>query len=444
MKRRSPSQYDFLKGEVDEMLLSELLKVRRETSPRRGKVKHIDIHHMTIHDSLVGRALAACVSTWAKRQASAHYGVDNAHCAQFVYDNREAWGNANTKANQEGIVVEHANASLAPGWSISRLTMETSAKLVAGLHIIHKLGRPTSVGFGEGGTIRTHRSFYATSCPGPYFEKYWKTYVKMVQDQYDIYTKKTPSKPAPAPVTPKPSEVKSVAHIKAVHWNIADDDTVNGYKATNAQRGDEIGRYVRDMDVDLFLASEAGTASLIDDVSRILPNRWSKDDKSVWIKDKDMLIAPRKTYATSKAWSWLGRKKHGVAVFGQKGNKKWAMLEIHTDYRKDAKQAKQVRSLFAQFRKDCDKLGIKHVNQVVCMDGNWDGTSADNPFKALDSYNFEEKGNTTQATFLDGRHLDGVLGHKEAEVTVKARSRSNSDGIKLSDHYPLEFRLSLS
>ena len=194
--RRSPSQYNFRNLKFDEMLLPTSGNLRR-SSPRSGKIKHVTIHHMTVKDSNNGEANRKCVEIWRSRQASAHYGVDRNHVAQFVYDKRMAWGNGNGTANQEGLVVEHANSTIGDknGWQIAEATLKTSAKLVAALHLRHKLGRPTTVGFGEGGTVRTHRSWKATACPGPYFQKVWDRYMDMVQAEYDALTKKPAKKP---------------------------------------------------------------------------------------------------------------------------------------------------------------------------------------------------------------------------------------------------------
>lgn len=442
MTRRTPEQYDFKRGLVDEQLLKDIKGYpRRQTSPRRGRVSHIDIHHMIVRSTNNGGACLACIDIWKDREASAHYGVDKKVVVQFVYDNAEAWGNADSWANQTGIIIEHANKTLAHSYEIDEETLETSAKLAAGLHIIHDLGRPTSIGFGEGGTIRTHQSFYPTACPGPYFKKHWDRYVKMVQDAYAtmISSSVTPVTPIPSP-TPG----TSMTHIKGVHWNIADDDTVNGYKAENATRGDEIGRYVRSMNVDVFLACEAGDKALIKDISRILPNGWTKDDKTIWVKDKSGLIVPRTTYNASPVFRWMKRGKYGAAMFGVKNGKKYGMLEIHTDYRAPANQSGQVLTIFEQFLADSVKLGAPKKNLIVAGDFNWDGSSKDNPFKALKKYKFEEKGDTDTATFLDGRHLDGILGHEDAEVVVEKLSRADSGGVRLSDHNPLKFRLTLT
>jgi hypothetical protein len=228
MTRRSPAQYDFATQEFDEMLLPTSGSKRRSTFPRRGKVRHIDIHHMTVKDSDDGSANEACVQIWKNREASAHYGIDNKHVAQFVYDNREAWGNANMRANQEGIIIEHANSATGDrsGWPISDDTIATSVRLVAALHVTHKLGRPTSKGFGDSGTVRTHQSFYSTSCPGPYFRKIWASYIKRVQNEYDRITN-TPSIPKP----------KLVKHYEHRHLNTWGDDKAKG-TATFFQRID--------------------------------------------------------------------------------------------------------------------------------------------------------------------------------------------------------------
>ena len=436
--RRTPSQYDFYNQLFDEMLLATSGSKRRSTYPRRGKVKHIDIHHMTIKQTSNGGANVACYKTWQTREASAHYGVDQNYVAQFVYDNREAWGNANSKANQEGIIVEHANSTLGPKWEISETTLATSAKLVAGLHITHKLGRPTSTGFGEGGTIRTHQSFYATACPGPYFKKIWSRYVAMVQKEYDNMTKK-PAKPT------TPTQPTNQVKVYALHWNIAGSDTVNGYGKANGYRGDEVGAHAKSLSFNIFVACEAGQANLRAGINKVLGklNPWESRAKAIWY-DSDVLknIKGRKTYSAGSLW-YLKSQKYGAAFFGEKGGKKFSILEIHTDYRAPAKQAKQVLAIATNWRKDCDALKIPVKNRVVAGDFNWDGTKGDDPFKALDSWGFIEHGNKSAATFIDGRHIDGVLAHKTAEVSVAVKSRRNSV-MNLSDHNPVKFTITLA
>lgn len=204
MTRRTIAQYNWDKQEFDEMIVGS-----NRRSTRQGTVKFIVAHHMTIPGTGTGSALTACFNTWKTRVASAHYGVDGDHLAQFVYDYDAAWATANRRGNHDGISIEHANEKLAPKWTISPKTFSNGAKLAAYLHVTHKLGRPTSSGFGTGGTLRTHQSFYSTSCPGPYFELNWKNYVKLAQQFYDQITS-TPVKHAPPVLIPAPEKDKTM------------------------------------------------------------------------------------------------------------------------------------------------------------------------------------------------------------------------------------------
>lgn len=434
---RAPAEYDFRHQLFDEQYLLATSGSKRRSSPRTGRVKHIDIHHMTILSTDDGGALRACYRTWQTRQASAHYGVDKKRVAQFVYDNRMAWGNGNGTANQEGIVVEHANKTAGPKWEIDEETLETSAKLVAGLHITHELGRPTSKGFGTGGTIRTHQSFYATACPGPFFKKIWDRYVAMVQKEYDLMTRK----PTPKPTTP-PKEPEVVLDV--LHWNIAGSDKTNGYQKANGYRGPDVGRHALDIGFHVFLACEAGQSNLFKGVNKVLGHLkpWQKSAKAIWYQPKAIkLLRAHKSYGTSK-FDYLKTKKYGVAIFGDYKNKKFSVLEIHTDYRKPAKQAKQVRELFDKWYKDCDTLKIPRKNRIIVGDFNWDGTKGDDPFKALTDKGYYEHGNKSAPTFLNGSHLDGVLAWKTVKAKVSVKPRAN-DKMNLSDHNPILARLPL-
>lgn len=447
MTRRSIEQYDFKRGLFDEILLKDIKGYpRRQTFPRRAKIKSITIHHMMVHDTDNGGACLACINIWRTREASSHYCIDKKVVVQTVYDNAEAWGNANTKGNQESVIVEHANESMAPNYEIDEETLKTSAEVVAGLHIIHGLGRPWSkFAFTRAalGTVKTHQSWYNTACPGPYFKKNWDRYMKMVQAAYDRMVKTPvavdPPKPVPAPTTPE----VPVTKVAGLHWNIADDDTSNGYKAENATRGDDVGRYAKALGFEVFLACEAGDKSLLKGIDTVLDNRWSGKDKSIWVTDRELLAKPRRYYGTGAKWIYQKRNKYGAAIFGIKNGKKFAFLEVHTDYRSAAKQAKQLASIFSQFIQDCDDFGVHRHNVVVAGDFNWDGTSADNPFKSLERWNFHEKGNKDVATFIDGRHLDGILAHANSSIQVTRYSRANASGVRLSDHFPLKFILEL-
>lgn len=199
--KREPSQYNFESLDFDVQILS-----KHYTPLAARDIKYVVIHHMTIPGTGNGSALDACYNTWQKREASAHYGVDGIRIRQFVWDKDYAWACGNSYGNLHGIHIEFANKTLAPNWTIASDTLSTGARLAAHMHKKFKLGRPTSTGFGTGGTLRTHQSFVATACPGPYFKTNWSKFVKQAQDFYDVITNKKPApKPTPVPTTPKTS-----------------------------------------------------------------------------------------------------------------------------------------------------------------------------------------------------------------------------------------------
>ncbi|WP_332645096.1 N-acetylmuramoyl-L-alanine amidase [Aeromicrobium sp.] len=244
----------------------------------------------------------------------------------------------------------------------------------------------------------------------------------------------------PAPI----AVVEPATKVTGLHWNIAGSDIHNGYKAENGTRGDDVARHALDIGFEVFLTCEASQSDLRAGMNTVIGNLspWMRRAKGIWHKPSAPRLIGRRAYSDS-IYAYLSTLKWGGAFFGIKDGKKYAFLEIHTDYRAPAKQAGQVRSITAKFWADTDALGIPRENTVIAGDFNWDGTSGDNPFKALEAYEFVEKGNRTIATFLNGRHLDGVIAHKDADVTVTRQNRWNTRGVKLSDHYPLKFVITL-
>lgn len=224
--------------------------------------------------------------------------------------------------------------------------------------------------------------------------------------------------------------------LHALHWNIAGSDAFNGYGKRNKTRGDDVGRYAKEIGFDVFLACEAGQYSLRHGVDRILGKSWQAQAKAIWINRDVHLIRRRRVYGSSI--NYLSTKKWSAAVFGEIEGKNFAILEIHTDFRKPAKQAKQVQSMFKKFLKETDRLGIHRHNVFVVGDFNWDGSKGDNPFRALVNWGFVEHGNRSATTFMGRTHLDGVLAHANADLTVTVKSRKD-----LSDHNPIKFTATL-
>lgn len=213
MTRRKPSQYNFDALEFDETILK-----KHFTAPRRMKIDHVDLHHMTItgKDSDTN-ALTACYDTWQNRVASANYGVQGAQIRQYVWDQNAAWSTATTRGNHSGISIEHTNTTREPNWLVSEMTWQTGAKLTAYIHKKYKLGRPTKK------TVKRHRDWFATACPGPYLGvKIYEAYIAAAAKYYDkIGT-------VAAPVNPKPPVGKPKVTYKATTQNGSGYDDVEG------------------------------------------------------------------------------------------------------------------------------------------------------------------------------------------------------------------------
>lgn len=179
MTRRSPQEYNFSTLSFDQTWLTKHYSPINKVDKR-----FVVIHHMTIVGDNRGSALDACWNVWQTRQASAHYGVDGGYIRQYVRDKDFAWATGSNTGNLYGISIELANSSAGPNWEIGRSTLTNAAKLAAWIHITYKLGRPVS-----GKTLRRHKEFVATACPGPFVDKHWAAFVKDTQQFYDTFTK---------------------------------------------------------------------------------------------------------------------------------------------------------------------------------------------------------------------------------------------------------------
>ncbi len=201
MTTRSPEQYDWTKALFNDRRLS-----KNFTSPRRSKITHVTLHHMTIvapvdkPRSTV--AVEAAYDTWmGGRQASANYGVSGELVWQYVSDFDAAWSDANSTSTHSTLSIEHANSTAGPGWEISAATMRTGQRLVACLHRLYGLGRPTRK------TVRVHRDYYATACPGPYMMAHLDEYIAAAAHFYDHPDDSDSTSPEPDPSGSAPLDV---------------------------------------------------------------------------------------------------------------------------------------------------------------------------------------------------------------------------------------------
>lgn len=197
MTRRSPDKYNWDALEFDETIIP------KHFTPANRKVKGCVIHHMIVLNRDINQpdALDTCYDIWVRqgRQASAHYGVDGPFVRQYVWDKDIAWANADAAANRDYIAIEHANMTLDEtglqnDYKVDEQTWKNGARLMAYIHKVHKLGRPSS------NTIHRHHDFASTACPGPYMDRIYGAYVEFAAKTYDAITDKKGSAPAvPAP-----------------------------------------------------------------------------------------------------------------------------------------------------------------------------------------------------------------------------------------------------
>lgn len=368
MTRRTPAQYDWDAQEFDERILT-----KHYTAPRRDKVRFIVAHHMTVLGKGDGKANDKCYSIWQNRQASAHYGVDGDYLMQFVWDKNAAWSTAKTYGNHAGISIEHANSSLGPGWEISEKTWKNGAKLAAYLHVTHKLGRPTSTGFGTGGTMRTHQSFYATSCPGPWFKTNWSKYVKEAQRVYDEITKTKP--PVVVPPTPKPTS-KPHTYISC---NLAGNDTVGKGKRTRVARSKkDIPNYLAPKKPTWFHFQECyddmlpGLDKGLAGYARVAAGgrgRESYYDKSAGITILEAKLLNVKHAAPGKD----STKEHLVIAWEDADGFCGVYVNFHNSPPSDGTkyQPLQLLDCMADGTAMCDRHGIPRTNLAVTGDANF-------------------------------------------------------------------------
>lgn len=120
------------------------------------------IEYVVVHHNAGVLSIDQIWNVWQDRQASAHYQVTTAgQIGQLVYDSNTAWHAGNATANAKSIGIEFSNSAGAPNWPINDKTVEEGAHLIAAICRYYKLGRPT-----VGKTVRFHREFSSTSCPG--------------------------------------------------------------------------------------------------------------------------------------------------------------------------------------------------------------------------------------------------------------------------------------
>lgn len=135
-----------------------------KTSPRRGTIKNIIVHHMA-----GVLTVEQCGNLFAKpsRQASSNYGIDSGgRIAQYVDEADRAWTTGDA-IDHSSITIEVSNSKTGDPWPVSDKALDATVRLCA--DICRRNGiRWLSYTGGKNGNLLMHRWYQATGCPGPY------------------------------------------------------------------------------------------------------------------------------------------------------------------------------------------------------------------------------------------------------------------------------------
>lgn len=337
MTRRTPAQYDW-----DLALFNDRRLSKHFTSPRRAKISHVTLHHMTIvssgSDAGNAGALEGCYDTWQNRKASANYGVAGDQVWQFVSDNDAPWSDANGPSNQSTLSIEHANSTAGPKWVVAAETMETGQRLVATLHRLYGLGRPSRK------TVKVHQDFLATACPGPYMMARLDAYIAAAAKFYDAGANPVPP-PDPTPVpdpdpTPEippvdpppvepppvdPPPVDNTTTLTIAYWNVGPlpYSNLNAADKTHIRKIiDKLKAARCSVAVLLELHEENGDNGALGYFKSIMPADWTVfegdgGNHCVNLGNKDELLERRNYNSRGRAFTmWnLRRKSTGLAYW---------------------------------------------------------------------------------------------------------------------------------
>ena len=124
-------------------------------------------HHQAVVGGMDPYAMAAM---WDRNDnASAHYSIDkNGVVAQHIYDADTAWHTGTTRGNRGTIGIECANSGANP-WTVYDATIESLAKLTAGILIKYNMGYPEWLV-----NVFPHKYWVATACPGELAGSQWQ------------------------------------------------------------------------------------------------------------------------------------------------------------------------------------------------------------------------------------------------------------------------------
>lgn len=152
---------------------SALVSKAFATSPNHSSRGGLKVCKFTPHHMAGNLSIETCSSVFASasRQASSNYGIGtDGRLGGYVPEELRAWTSASKYNDQRAITVEVANASGAPGWTISQAAWETLVKL--GADVCDRYGFRLDYTGDKYGSLTEHQMFVSTSCPGTYIHNH--------------------------------------------------------------------------------------------------------------------------------------------------------------------------------------------------------------------------------------------------------------------------------
>lgn len=166
-------------------------KYRRFMARNAPKVVGIIHHHIVGDIDALQRELLR-----TSRTLSVNYGIARDGTIHGCVSEKFKANTTSHSADHSHVTVENANESLAPEYRISDATFDSAARLTADVARRHGFVPSAS-------TVRFHRQFVSTACPGPYFWDRRDEFIALARKYYDGGA---PAKPEPSkPSNPKPA-----------------------------------------------------------------------------------------------------------------------------------------------------------------------------------------------------------------------------------------------
>lgn len=183
------------------------------TSPRRGKISKIVIHHMAGNLSV-----ETCGNVFApsSRQASSHYGIgSDGRIGMYCEEKDRAWTTGN-QIDHQAVTIEVADDVMGGNWHSSDAALKSLVLLCADICRRNGIANPTYTGDGNG-TFLMHKWYQNTDCPGAFLESKFPWIAQEVRKQLNGENEKP--KPKQIPGNPiNNMQLWYRAHCQGVGW----------------------------------------------------------------------------------------------------------------------------------------------------------------------------------------------------------------------------------